>query len=104
MNQSATGNACAGPNVRWLTPQLGSVIYGFDITSKASQTVASCRQFCWETPGCVSADFHNDGVCYLNYDGGSVAKDISFAWLQRECCDSKSVFLCVFVTYSHDFI
>lgn len=86
---SGTGNACVGKNVKWLLPAQGSVISGKDITSKGGMNVTSCRQFCWETPGCLSADLHVGGTCYLNNDKGPIAKDINFVFLNFECCDSK---------------
>jgi Mg-chelatase subunit ChlD len=87
-NASSAG-PCSSQSAKFLDPQPGKYIVGMDINVFYQQTVASCRQLCWDTPKCQSADITNEGVCFLNSVKAPLATNALFSFIDFECCASN---------------
>jgi uncharacterized protein YegL len=89
VKQSNAGDAgpCKSGIAKFLDYQPSKYIIGMDIKVATQQTVQSCRQLCWDTPKCQSADLTQDGVCYLNSVKGPLATSSTFSFIDFECCE-----------------
>jgi len=86
---SSAGGNCSSGRVQWLVRN-NIDIPGSDITSVYGQTIDSCQNLCFATPGCMSAALSSDGAgtCWLkNTVPAAVASNVRTS-MTFTCCDA----------------